>query len=659
MSTEKSGPGDHIETTGKMDNNIEKISGTACFGEKEELQNAQDLTSSDSETEVLVTDDNTSSIIPETNYDTEMKEYASLSSHHRTHHHHHHHHHRSDHRSDSEDEYEYDYETSSLDSAKEGSIEGESIKEVTESELVDGRTGIEEEVAQKRIPLAAHHRSHRHHRSGEHHHHHHSHRLSRGRHHRRRRLLVSKAEYYHASGNNTGEQMETIGIDEEEFARLYRENLEEMDAEKRDVSNKGTVGRAVFSHQEAENETADSKKHQEMQSKDIGKDNSVPRLGAAILAAREAKPRSTRKASSIKSSGSYRRQKKANARTIIIRILIGIAVFLACCVGVLLFMRVRGQSSMTPNSDDVEIIMPKEDIPDNADVEDSGKTVVYKGQKYRWNENITTFLILGTDRTLEQQENGKTAAGINGQADTILLAVIDNTNKKISFININRDTFVPVAEYTSDGNYAGEKKMQICLSYAYGKDNETSCRYTAEAVSKYLYGMPIDYYVRLSYDAIPVLTDSVGGVTLTVAEDLTSVDPSLIPGSTVTLAGSQALTYVRWRNMRIVETNENRISRQKQYLYSFMGRTIECTRADLLLPFGLYANVKPYMTTNVSLSQLTYITSKVLEYGVDVNGDAIHSIPGKSVVGSENHVEFYPDQTALYEQVLDTFYNKV
>ena len=644
MSTEISNRDERLKEAEQLNNEPEAVAGAAKDDDKRETQNSRNSVYTEPEIETNDTTDSISINAAEFSYEDTSEEAArpKLASHHRTHRHHHHHHH-----SDASREVKESVTAST--ELMEASI----VKESAVIESVAANSDIEEAAPKKRIPLAAHHRSHRHHSSGEHHHSsgEHHHRSSRRRHHSSRRS-VSKAQYHPTSNSDFSGHVETMGIDEEEFARLHSESMEEMKAQNTASLDRERIADADRTVSNSVSETVSHTEEKENQ----GNSDTTARLGETILAAREANPRATRKASSIKSTGSRSRQKKANVRTIITRILIGIVAFLVACIAILLFMRARGQSSMTPNGDNVEIVMPDEEIPEDADVEDNGKTVTYKGRKYRWNENLTTFLILGTDRTLEQQENGETAAGKNGQADSILLAVIDNTNKKISFINVNRDTFIPVAEYTPDGDYAGEKKMQICLSYAYGKDDETSCKYTAQAVSKYLYGMPIDYYVRLSYDAIPVLNDSIGGVTLTVAEDLTTVDPSLPRGATVTLAGSQALTYVRWRDTSIVETNENRISRQKQYLNTFMARAIECTRADLLLPFGLYANAKPYMTTNVSTSQLTYITSKVLEYGV--GGDAIHSIPGKSVEGSENHVEFYPDQTALYEQVLDTFYNK-
>ena len=352
------------------------------------------------------------------------------------------------------------------------------------------------------------------------------------------------------------------------------------------------------------------------------------------------------------------RRKKIGFFGVLLRILIVFLVIGVGSVGTLLYLRASGERSMKKPKEEVQIVIPREDpeVPEIEEVEDDGKTITYKGEKYRYNDNISTILFMGTDRTTEQQENSETAIGINGQADTIILCVIDNTNKKISFINVNRDTMTPVSEYTPDGDYAGDKEMQICLAYSYGADNKQSSERMVEAVSKFLYGMPINAYCRLSYDGIPVLNDAVGGVTVKIPEDMTSVIPEWTEGSSVTLKGDEAIRYVRWRDRTTVHTNELRMSRQKQYLKAFMRQTIDQVRADITLPLTLYSIAAGYMTTDITPSQVTYLSSKVLEYGIDE--EAMFSIPGQSVDGEE-HVEFYTDDKGLYEIILNTFYNKV
>ena len=353
-----------------------------------------------------------------------------------------------------------------------------------------------------------------------------------------------------------------------------------------------------------------------------------------------------------------RRRKKIGLVGVFLRILIVLLVIGIIAVGSLVYLRAHGESSMKKPVEEVQIVIPRDDseVPEIEEVEDDGKAITYRGEKYRYNENISTILFMGTDRTIVQQESTETAIGTNGQADTIILCVVDNTNQKISFINVNRDTMVPVSEYTPDGDYAGDKVMQICLAYSYGADNVQSSERMVEAVSKYLYGMPINAYCRMSYDGIPTLNDAVGGVTVIVPEDMTSVNSEWMEGSTITLHGEETAAYMRWRNRNTVHTNELRMSRQKQYLKAFMKQTIEQVRADLTLPLTLYSIATDYMTTDITTSQVTYLSSKILEYGV--KDDAIFSIPGESVDGEE-HVEFYTDDKGLYDIILNTFYNKV
>lgn len=346
----------------------------------------------------------------------------------------------------------------------------------------------------------------------------------------------------------------------------------------------------------------------------------------------------------------------AKVLKVLIRILLVLCILIICGVGGLVFLRYWGEKSM--RNEDVKLAMDPTNTPDDVEnIENDGKTITYKGGTYRWNDDISTILFIGSDRSVEQQENRDSVIGRNGQADTLILGIVDNQNKKISFININRDTMTYVSQFTPDGDYAGKKEMQICLAYSYGKDNEDGCKLVASAVSNYLYGIPVNSYARLSFDAIPMLNDSVGGVSVKVLEDMTSVDSALAKDATVTLKGDQALTYIRWRNHELTETNELRMSRQKQYMYAFMHRTVDATREDFTLPLGLYNNARPYMTTDITPSKVTYLTTKVLDYGI--SDSSVRSIPGQSVDGENGLVEFHQDDTALYEMILDTFYIKV
>ena len=61
------------------------------------------------------------------------------------------------------------------------------------------------------------------------------------------------------------------------------------------------------------------------------------------------------------------------------------------------------------------------------------------------------------------------------------------------------------------------------------------------------------------------------------------------------------------------------------------------------------------MVTDIGVSEVTYLATTVTGYGIEL--DAIKSIPGEVVEDGEN-AAFYADEMALYELILNTFYNK-
>ena len=329
---------------------------------------------------------------------------------------------------------------------------------------------------------------------------------------------------------------------------------------------------------------------------------------------------------------------------------------------VLVFAAVRwaGGRSLSKAEIAVEMIELPEVIKQDVEIKDDGRTVIYKGEKYVYNEDIITILFMGVDKSLESEgEEGteESVIGTNGQSDTLVLGVIDKKNEKISFINVSRDTIADIDIYNVDNEFLGSEKRQICLQYAYGDGRETSCEYVVNALKRYLYGMPINAYAAIDYDAIPVLNDSVGGVEVNVLEDLSSGRyAELVQGKNVTLFGDMALYYCRTRDSYSVDANNYRMARQKQYLMAFMQKALGLVRADLGFSLDLYNIAKPYMVTDIDISEVTYLATTVTGYGIET--DAIKSIPGE-VTLLEDHAAFYADETALYELILNTFYNKV
>ena len=104
--------------------------------------------------------------------------------------------------------------------------------------------------------------------------------------------------------------------------------------------------------------------------------------------------------------------------------------------------------------------------------------------------------------------------GSGGQADVIILAVINRDNKKVSFVSVSRDVMTDIETYDVYGNHISTVKKQLTLQFAYGDGYTESCRMTAEAVSNLFFGIPIHGYCAMSMGAVAPLNDTVGGAEL-------------------------------------------------------------------------------------------------------------------------------------------------
>lgn len=351
-----------------------------------------------------------------------------------------------------------------------------------------------------------------------------------------------------------------------------------------------------------------------------------------------------------KSGRKQKAPRKKKGPLIAVLIIFGILVLLlATAVGAYFYLNKKGEAQLKKNQSIASITAPEE-----ATSEDDGKTIVYNGAKYKYNEDNINILFMGVDR--DMQDTGEKVIGENGQADVLIWAALDSKTGHLSLINISRDAMVDVNKYNVEDKYLGTDKMQLCLAYSYGDGKEKSCENTLQSVSRLMYGMPVNAYVAIDYSAIAPLNDAIGGVTVNVLEDLTQSDSALKAGETVTLHGEQAQTYVRSRNTEVLDSNNQRMERQKQYIDAFLQQAISQTRKNLTLPVTLYNDVSDYMVTNISASEVTHLATLMIQNGV--SGGDILTVPGEVTQG-DVYAEFNPDDKELYKLILSVFYKEI
>ena len=286
--------------------------------------------------------------------------------------------------------------------------------------------------------------------------------------------------------------------------------------------------------------------------------------------------------------------------------------------------------------------------------------VKYKGQIYAYNEDILTFLFMGIDKNDEQV--AQVAEGTNGgQADALFLLLLNPHDKSVSVLAINRNTMTDIDVYNEEGSYVNTITAQIAVQHGFGNGMEESCRYQVDAVRKLLYDIPIHGYCAINAKAVIPITDMVGGVELTVLEDVQkyggkSHEVILKEGENKVLDGENSYSYVRFRDVSIEKSADGRLERQKQWLTAFMKQVKEQTAADISLPVKLYNEITNYMVTDVSVDEVAYLTS--IASGYTFEKEHMYSLTGETVMG-EKFEEFYVDEEALYELILQLFYEPV
>lgn len=277
----------------------------------------------------------------------------------------------------------------------------------------------------------------------------------------------------------------------------------------------------------------------------------------------------------------------------------------------------------------------------------------YQGKVYAYNEDIRTFLFMGIDKNSEVKE---VAEGTNGgQADALFLAVMNPHKESIEIIGINRNTMTDIDIYNEEGAYVNTVQAQLAVQHGFGNGVEESCEYQVKAVSKLFYGIPIHGYAAINMSAIETMNDLVGGVDVTVLEDLTAIDKSLVEGQEVHLQGESAYWYVRSRDDEFASA-DRRLERQKQYLNAFIGAARQAAKQDISVALKLYQAVEPMMITNVSADEAAYLAPILVDYKFDQN--EFHMVQGETVMG-DRFEEFYVDEDALYEMILNVFYEEV
>lgn len=333
--------------------------------------------------------------------------------------------------------------------------------------------------------------------------------------------------------------------------------------------------------------------------------------------------------------------------------------------GAFLYLKAEGRKSLMQSASTA--------APDLGDMQEDSGTVSYNGKRYKYNEDMINILCMGIDQYTGEiaetaseagaedlAENGETEStavtGESGQADTIFLLALNTKDNTMTVKGISRDTMTAVKTYDHQGNYLGENTNHLGLAYAFGDGGAQSGELMTGAVSKLMYDLPIHGYAAIRLDAIQKINDSVGGVTVTLPEDMVLGGQSYQAGTTVLLEGVQAQNFVQSRDVQTAGSNNLRMERQKLYLLSFVDEARAALKKHPTLAADLYKSLTADMVTSIGLDEAVYLASLLPDISFSL--DDISMLAGETKKGAV-YEEFYLDEDALLETIFDTFYIEV
>lgn len=288
-------------------------------------------------------------------------------------------------------------------------------------------------------------------------------------------------------------------------------------------------------------------------------------------------------------------------------------------------------------------------FPGNEEAVQTGrKTITRNGIDYFPRQDITVVMVLGIDQygpVVSSQFHRN-----EGAADSVMLLVFDETEKNCTVLYLNRDTMLDMDVLGLRGEYAGTAYGQLALAHTYGTGLADSCENVKNTLTKFLHGMTVDYYVSMHMDALPILNDAVGGVTVTVTDDFSKVNPTITMGE-LTLQGDQVVDFVRTRKDVGDQKNVTRMQRQEAYVNGFLQALLVKKQEGSDFAVRLYDQIAPYVVTNCSPTTLSSMLDRYNSFTLK----EVLVPEGENRI-EDGHYAFYADEEKLDALIVDLFY---
>ncbi|MER5530214.1 LCP family protein [Streptomyces sp. NPDC002677] len=224
------------------------------------------------------------------------------------------------------------------------------------------------------------------------------------------------------------------------------------------------------------------------------------------------------------------------------------------------------------------------------------------------------ILILGSDSRAGANAKLNTGKVSGARSDTALVMHIPEGRKQAVAVSIPRDTLVTRPKCTSPHGSTVASAQRVMFNSIYSQVGPACVVKTVEQMS----GVRMDHYVEVDFAGFKDLVDAIGGVTVTVGQDIHDTSSGLdLAKGTHKLDGTQSLEFVRTRHGIGDGSDLGRIGLQQQFMIALLA---EIQKQDLLgSPVKAYKiadKLTAALTTDSELASLT----KLAEFGRSLNG---------------------------------------
>ena len=243
---------------------------------------------------------------------------------------------------------------------------------------------------------------------------------------------------------------------------------------------------------------------------------------------------------------------------------------------------------------------------------------------------------LGSNVELKADKNGRTNIVIYGTSgydmegtegdgahdgaqltDSIMLVSIDQKEDDVAMISLPRDLYVGKT-CTSTGKV---NEVYYCANLN-GNDEESGAKALMNTM-KDIFDVDVQYYIHLDWAALIQVVDSIGGITVTLDEDIedTWTNTFIKKGEPVNLNGEKALGLARARHG--TEMGDFTRGNSQQKILGAIQQKIVQNGLDLGSALGLVEAIGDNIRMNFTLEELktAYLIAK------DLNLDQMRQIP--------------------------------